>query len=416
MKEKILNNFGFKILAIVLAVLSWGIIVNATDPADTRTISGVTVNMINENALTDKGYTYDILEGSKITVYVKGPKSKIKDITASDIYAVADFSTISPVSDYVNIQAEYVKNNTVDNNVEVVLKTTQVKINIENRETKNFDVEIGLIGNPAQGYAVGDCDVSPMSVKITGAESIIESIESVVAEYDIEGASLDISESVKLKLYDADGNQIDDSSLVFSRQEVRVKIPILIRKKIPVNYATMGIVDVNHVITDITYSIQEIEIAGTSSNISAISEIMIPAERIDVNGLTENKEYLVNIAQYVPTSVKVLSSATAVVNVTVEPLVEQEFKYITSNISVENLGADFECEIKEDILEVIYKGIAADLEKIADNKIAAAIDMTGFSAGEYQVKVEFADIAECVPVGEYYVNVIISQPSIEETE
>lgn len=416
MKEKILNNFGFKILAIVLAVFSWGIIVNATDPADTRTISGVTVNMINENALTDKGYTYEILEGSKITVYVKGPKSKIKDITASDIYAIADFSTISPVSDYVNIQAEYLKNNTSDNSVEVVLKTTQVKINIENRETKNFDVEIMLIGNPATGYAVGNCDVSPMSVKITGAESIIESIEKVVAEYDIEGASLDISESVKLKLYDADGNLIEDNSLVFSRQEVRVKIPILIKKKVPVSYATMGYVDENYTITNIDYSIQEIEIAGTSSNISAVSEIMIPAERIDVTGLTDNMEYLINIAQYVPTSVKVISTATSVVNVTVEPLIEQEFKYMTSLISVENLGEDFECEIGEDILGVIYKGIAADLEKIADNRIAASVNLTGLSVGEHQVKVEFADIADCVPVGEYYVNVIISQPSIEETE
>jgi YbbR domain-containing protein len=409
MKEKILNNLGLKLLALVLATFLWGIIVNITDPAKDRTITGVTVHMINEDSLTDKGYTYDILDGSKITVVVKGPTSLIKDITASDIYATADFSTLSPISDYVNIETTCIKSGVDDSKIEIVMKTSQVKINIENRETRNFDVEIALLGNPAPGYAVGDCDVSPMSVKITGSESIIESIERVVAEYDIEGASLDIAESVQLKLYDADDNRIDDSTLVFSRQEVRVKIPILLRKTIPVSYATYGAVDENYVITSITHSVDEIEIAGTSTNIAAVSEIVIPADLIDVTGLKESKEYTIKIGQYVPANVKILSTATSTVTVNVEPLNEQEFNFMTSRITIENQDKNVECEIEEDLLSVTYKGIKANLEKLANNRISATINLEGLDSGEYRVLVEFAEIEDCVPVGEQYVTVNINR-------
>lgn len=409
MKEKLLNNLSLKILAVVIAVITWAVIVNVTNPADTKTINGVTVNMLNENALTDKGYTYEILDGSKITVYVKGPKSDLSNITVSDIYATADFSTISPVSDYVNIEAKCTKTGKSGSELEVVLKTNQVKINIENRETKNFDVDISITGNPAAGYAVGDCEVSPMSVKITGAESVIESIDRVVAEYDIEGASMDISESVKLRLYDAEGSIINDSNLVFSRQEVRIKIPILVRKKVPVSYATIGYVDENYTISTIRYSIEEIEIAGTASNIAGISEITIPAEKIDVTGLTTSKDYIIKINQYVPSNIKVLSSSNATVSVVVEPLTEQEFDYITSHATILNLSDNYECEISEDIIDVTYRGTTTNLEKIADNKIAASIDLMGLEEGEHQVKVVFTDIESCTPVGEYNVTVLITR-------
>lgn len=409
MKEKLLNNLGLKVIAILLAILSWGIIVNITDPATDRTITGVTVHMLNEESLVNKGYTYEILEGSKIAVVVKGPTQKISGITAADIYATADFSKLSPVSDYVNIEAVCTKPGLEDYKIEIALKTSQVKINIENRETKSFDVEVMLLGNPAAGYAVGNSEVSPMSVKITGAESVIESIESVVAEYDIEGASFDIAEAVRLKLYDADGNLIDDSSLTYSRESVRVKIPILIRKKVPVSYAMVGNVHEEYEITDVQYGIEEIEIAGTAAALAGISEIVIPADKIDVNNLIASKDYAINIGQFVPTNVKILSSVNSVVSVTVEPLIEQKFEVRASSIMLDNQAEDFEYEISEDVLTVIYKGVKKNLEKIADNKILGKVDMKNREEGEHKVSVEFPELEGCVPVGDYVIVVNINQ-------
>lgn len=409
MKEKILNNLGLKLIAIVLAILAWGVIVNITDPASDRTISGVTVHMINEDALVSKGYTYEILEGSKISVVVKGPKYEIASITANDIYATADFATISPISDYVAINAVCNKIGIEDYNIQVVLKTPNVKINIENRETKNYDVDISLLGNVASGYAVGNSEVSPMSVKITGAESIIESIDKVVAEYDVEGASLDIAESVPLKLYDVNGNEIDGANLVFSRQEARVKIPILVKKKLAVSYAIHGMVDPDYELTDVEYGVKEIEIAGSVANISGLTEIVIPAEKIDVTGLKTSKEFVINIGQFVPTNVKILSTATSTIKVAVEPLVEQTFNVLNSAINFENKPQHMDCEVADDFVAVTYRGTKANLEKLADRKIVGVVDLDNLQPGEYELPLEFPEIEKCKPMDEYVVKVSVSR-------
>ena len=69
-KELILHNFGLKILAIIIAIVSWIVIVNVDNPSQRKTISGITVNMINGDALTSKGYIYQIESGASISIVV----------------------------------------------------------------------------------------------------------------------------------------------------------------------------------------------------------------------------------------------------------------------------------------------------------------------------------------------------------
>lgn len=109
MKEKIFRNFSLKILSALCAIVLWTIIVNIYDPTMGVTISTVPVQLINTESLTDKGYTYEITDGSKISVYVSGPKSVITDIKAADIVATADLSRITAFADYADIDVKVVK-------------------------------------------------------------------------------------------------------------------------------------------------------------------------------------------------------------------------------------------------------------------------------------------------------------------
>ena len=70
MKEKIFKNFSLKVLSVVCAIILWTIIVNVNDPNTGYTFSNVTVQLINTESLTDNGYTYEIVDGGKISVYV----------------------------------------------------------------------------------------------------------------------------------------------------------------------------------------------------------------------------------------------------------------------------------------------------------------------------------------------------------
>ena len=118
MKEKIFNNFSLKILSILCAIVLWAVIVNIYDPTTSVTISNVNVELINTESLTDKDYTYEVIDGSKISVYLSGPKSIITDIKSSDIVATADLSQITAFADYVDIDVKVVKDGREITNIE----------------------------------------------------------------------------------------------------------------------------------------------------------------------------------------------------------------------------------------------------------------------------------------------------------
>ena len=92
MKEKMFKNLSLKILSAVFAVVLWTIIVNIYDPTTSYTFSNVTVQLINTESLTDKNYSYEVVEGGKISVYVSGRKAykKIYDDRFKMIVIVID--------------------------------------------------------------------------------------------------------------------------------------------------------------------------------------------------------------------------------------------------------------------------------------------------------------------------------------
>ena len=86
----ITNNFGLKILAVVISVVFWLVIVNVEDPEKTLTFT-VQVNIENADYLTNQGKTYEILNGSdtiKFTATAK--RSIIEKMTDGDFEVTAD--------------------------------------------------------------------------------------------------------------------------------------------------------------------------------------------------------------------------------------------------------------------------------------------------------------------------------------
>ena len=193
MKEKMFKNLSLKILSAIFAVVLWTVIVNVYDPTTSYTFSNVSVQLINTESLTDKNYSYEIVEGGKISVYVSGPKSIVTNIKASDIVATADLSKISAFADYVDIHVSVVKDGQVLNNVEATPKTSAVRLSIENRDTKTVNVVSEITGSAADGYAEVRRVLNPTSVKVTGPSSVIDNIAHAGISFDVTGATADVT-------------------------------------------------------------------------------------------------------------------------------------------------------------------------------------------------------------------------------
>ncbi|MGN1187764.1 MAG: YbbR-like domain-containing protein, partial [Lachnospiraceae bacterium] len=152
MKKKIFNNIGLKILALLIAVLVWWVVMNIDDPLVKKTISGIPVELRNDQELTDKGYIYEVDSGSIITITVWAPDSVAKDLKASDFAAYADLSQLNPLTDSANIEIECIKSDVKNDIKEINSKTQVVKLSIDNKQSADIAVTIDISGTPADGY------------------------------------------------------------------------------------------------------------------------------------------------------------------------------------------------------------------------------------------------------------------------
>lgn len=88
------NNMWMKILSVVIAVLIWLFVANTNDPVVTKRFYSIPVKVMNEDALTKRGYAYEILDGEEVNITVKGKSSIVRSMGISDFQAIADFSKI----------------------------------------------------------------------------------------------------------------------------------------------------------------------------------------------------------------------------------------------------------------------------------------------------------------------------------
>ena len=65
------NNMWMKILSVVIAVLIWLFVANTNDPVVTKRFYSIPVKVMNEDALTKRGYAYEILDGEEVNITVK---------------------------------------------------------------------------------------------------------------------------------------------------------------------------------------------------------------------------------------------------------------------------------------------------------------------------------------------------------
>lgn len=417
MKEKVFRNFSLKILSALCAIILWTVIVNIYDPTTGVTISNVPVQLINTESLTDKDYTYEVVDGSKISVYISGPKSVITDIKAADIVATADLSEITAFADYVDIDVKVVKDGRTLTNVEVTPRTTAVKLDIENRVTQQFDINMEVNGTEAEGYVVTRQSVSPSSIKITGSSTTIAKIAKVKAICDIGGAQEDVQSIVPIVLYDAEGNVIDDPNLELSKSEVEYFASVKMSKTVPIKYSSVsGQPEDGYVVRKIVCSPEQVVISGDEKALEKITEVTIPPEAFNVGGLSSDKVFRVWIANYLPSDVSVVSDSVIEVTVMISDINSREYVINMADITFNGLPDGMKAQIvNEETLSVVITGVEDVIASVKASDIKAFVNVTGLSQGTHTLSVQFQLPQGCSLTGTYHAVVDI-QPISSETQ
>ena len=414
MKKKIMNNLDLKILAVLFSIILWLIVVNIDDPVKTVQFTGVEVQILNGEELEDQGKVYEVLDGTgTITVTVKGRRSIIEDISKENITAVADMKDLTSM-DTVSIQ---VSSNKYANELDDIKSDKDnVRVSIEDLKKIQKVIEIEVKGEPDDGYILGSLTTNLNQIYLEGPESLISKVSYASAQINVDGVRSNVSSTVPIKLYDAQGKVIDDERITMNIHSVSVNQEVLVTKEVPVEFEVGGEPAEGYALTgEIVSDVETVVIAGRKSVLDEIDSLVIPETVLDVDGLQNSLDVTVKLEDYLPGNVIFAyeeMNVSAQISVKVQKETFVTITFDKTDIEVMNLPQGYKADILADgnyitnqETNIRVYGLSEILESYDAENAKAKIDMSAYmtqsgmtelAPGTYSVTPDFG-----LPEGAY---------------
>ena len=318
LKKWIVNNIGYKILAIVFAFVLWLVILNTTDQDMTRTISNIPVTIENESVILDGTHVYTVEMGETATVVVSGKRSVIYNLTPSDFSATVNFAELSltnAVPIHIELTGEKAR---YANSVTINQKTMSMVINLEDVVEQTFDVQVTLRGEPKEGLIIEDADTSPAMVTLTAPESVIARVSHISVEVDATQVQGDMQLECEPVIYGFDGRVIAQNDDVYlDYPVVTVNIMTKATKLVPL----VGTPEAKYSLSGISYSKSGVTLKGDAEVLEGIDTLQIPGELLNIEGAKEDVKITIDLSAYLPEGVtlyKDTGSVTITASITKE--------------------------------------------------------------------------------------------------
>lgn len=418
-KYKITTNLGLKVIAFIFAVFLWFIVVNFDNPVGSSTFRDIPVQILNEDIITSAGEVYQVEGDKTVTVVVYATREVRQKLTSDNIVATADIKQIDSTGRLVPIEVTINGFSGETITAEAIPRNLTIQREKSGKKVMSLTVDTGGI-NLSDGYILGDASVEPDQVTITGAESVLEQVDRAVARVDdVSGVSEDSVLPASLVLYDANGNELNQTQIGNNLGEkgLSVSVEVLKVKGIPVVFGVTGSPAEGYKYTGCISTPESVQVCGKSEDIDKISEIDVPASAVDISGASAPIELTVDITQYLPEGVNLVDENSG--NVTVTVKIEQEgtlsIDFMVSSIRINNLAENLQVSYEPDA-EITFRftGDEALLDTL-DISNAVFVDLSDYDeAGTYDVPVRVNLPAGISQDGQVTVQLTLEEKASEE--
>lgn len=409
MKEKLISNWGLKLVSVLFAMVLWLFVVNIDDPVMTKKFKNIPVKILSENLLEEAGEMYEVLDGSdSVSVTLKAKRSVVESLSTSDFSATADFAErISENSIPIKVQVTKRQNEILD----ISMQNNTVKIKVEKRAQKAVPVELKIEGKTADGYTVGSADATD-TITIEGPESVVSKVARIVVPVNINGASEDIEITAGGAYYAEDGTVIEDKKIKGDVSKIEVKIHLLHTKSIDLNLSTEGEPASEYRCQDIQYAPTTITIAGEPEALAKINTLQIPSTELSITGANATITKEIDITKYLPDNVILCDEKDRKIKVTlvISALDGKEFKIPMSAVGILNTPSGMDVSLDNSkTVSVIVKGSSEELNSLTRDEIKVSVDVKDRAVGTYNLQAEVTVPSGYVVMNKPMVSVTITQ-------
>lgn len=259
------QNTTMKLFSIIFALLLFSYVRNEVDPETIETIKGIPVRYDNVLSLKDNNLV--LMSPSELTVNVtlKGKTSDMRNIRKEAIVAYVDFKNATSGEQKIPIFI-----NVLDKGIRAErFEPDSAIFKIDEKINKNMKVSINTVGSLAKDYVLGK--MSPETeIEVTGAKSLVDTIDKLVCTVNISGISETTILTEKVKVLDKNHDEL--SGVTLNPEKIEVGVPVLKTETVPIKMRPFGysnIVNQSHMVVDPNAAL----IKGNSAVINKVKEI-----------------------------------------------------------------------------------------------------------------------------------------------
>ena len=384
------HNLSLKISSALIGAISWLLIINAADPVTTRVFYDVPVQVINQETISNIGKTFNIVSDDTIDVVVKDSRSIIDAMKMEDITITADMSKLSYVYS-VPLSASTKQGSEIS-----FLNENTLTVEMDEIISKEFPLIFNKVGTPSTGIYVSKITSNLDGIIITGAKSLIDTVDRIEFAVDITGAKENFTQVVTPVVYDKNGTLIDPSLYKLNKNEVRVSAELFNTKLIPV-YITMAEqeVGVQYELNISGYSPRSIYVAGSDESLKKINDLKIEIKSEmnlqDATNDTFIKE--ININDYLPEGIYCASQSNKInVEIKYKPFITKTISFFNYDLTVNNKSEDYNLYFKNNKYSIDITGKESIINNLTIKDFKPYIDIQGLEAGLYNIKIMFSPV------------------------
>lgn len=373
------RNFGTLLMSFLLAVAVWVSAVLSEDPNEVRVYPrAVEVSAVG---LEEGLMTVDGLPAS-VRITLRAPRSVWASLEGDPtaVQAYVDLQGLQP-----GVYAVPVKVQVAYQPVEVVSVTpARLEITIDKRLTREVPVTVDMRGEVAVGYYASAPVVHPLTVEVSGPASAVSKVTAVQAQVSIEGARESFKRETALVPIDADGQRVQGVTIKPSHATVSVAVRQLGGyRDVAVKVRLVGQVANGYRITNVTVSPPVVTVFSQQPQKVRNLPGFVETEPLDISGATDDIDARLKLV--LPEGISLVGEDTVLVQVNVAAIETS----VTMSLPVEVTGLSADLEVKEispKLVDVILSGPLPVLEGLQPSAVRVTVDVSGLTAGTYQLK------------------------------
>lgn len=365
------------IVQLVCVLLSFGLwiyVTNIENPIKSYELNKVPVEIKNSDNLKSSGLTLSPNQNFYVNLKIEGSSQDLFSIDKEDFKISVDLNelVLKKGENKVMVRIEEAPQ-------DIKIKNSTgltIRINTEEYKTKEVPVKSKINVISKSGYYVATPIFSPDIVLVSGPESLVDKVKSVVAEAEESNAVKTIIKNYTV--IPVDDNYKEVIGVQLSQKWVEATIEINEGKTVPIKINVIGTIQNDLKLKSISSDTTEIGITGPKSILDSISEI--GTENIDISQIKDNTSIEVKLK--IPDGILIHNGQNNInVNILVEKKKTKEFT-INYSIIGQQEGISIVPDKNNITIEVI--GFEDDINNLTEANFSAQLDVSEYTKeGEY---------------------------------